>query len=85
MDNYNLKTIDLIKIDIEGMEYEALLGSKKIILNYSPIIYLEINKKITDDFDKINSLLKEFDYSYVNHKKINIEKSKKFDMIWMKN
>ena len=85
MDNYNLKTIDLIKIDIEGMEYEALLGSKKIILNYSPIIYLEINKKITDDFDKINSLLKEFDYSYVNHKKINIEKSKKFDMIWIKN
>lgn len=85
MDNYNLKTIDLIKIDIEGMEYEALLGSKKIILNYSPIIYLEINKKITDDFDKINSLLKEFDYSYVNHKKINMVKSKKFDMIWMKN
>lgn len=85
MENYNLKTIDLIKIDIEGMEYEALLGSKRILLNYSPVIYLEINKKIIDDFDKINSLLEEFDYSYVNHKKINLEKSKKFDLIWIKN
>lgn len=85
MRNYKLKTIDLIKIDIEGMEYEALLGSKKILLNYSPVIYLEINKKIVDDFDKINSLLKEYGYSYVNHKKIDLEKSKKFDLIWIKN
>ena len=31
-------------MDIEGSEYKALLGAKKIIENYKPIFFIEINK-----------------------------------------
>jgi FkbM family methyltransferase len=34
---------DFIKIDIEGMEYQALLGMSKTINNYSPQFYIEIH------------------------------------------
>lgn len=37
-------SIDLLKIDVEGHEIEALNGMKKIIRNYRPIIFSEINE-----------------------------------------
>lgn len=41
LDNFNLKDITLIKIDVENHENEVLLGSKQTILNNKPIIVLE--------------------------------------------
>lgn len=37
----NLERVDIIKIDVEGMEYEVLRGSKSILEKYHPIIYFE--------------------------------------------
>ncbi|HCY77914.1 MAG TPA: hypothetical protein DHV28_18565 [Ignavibacteriales bacterium] len=34
--------IDLIKIDTEGFEPEVLIGAKKIITSYKPVIYIEL-------------------------------------------
>lgn len=31
----------IIKIDVEGMEFEVLEGSREIILNYRPLLVLE--------------------------------------------
>lgn len=39
----NLPKPDLIKIDIEGMEYAALLGTYQVMRNYSPCFYIEIH------------------------------------------
>ena len=58
----NLK---LIKFDIEGNEYKAIIGSKKIIEKYKPLIVLEIyknnssskydpNKKLLNLLNKLN-------------------------------
>ncbi|WP_187774796.1 FkbM family methyltransferase [Pedobacter sp. BS3] len=58
--------IDLLKIDVEGYEYNVLLGARILIQNTKPEIYLEINPKnlkhqshtLTD----LLKLLKEFNY-----------------------
>jgi FkbM family methyltransferase len=44
-------TIDLIKLDIEGGEYEALLGSVKIIERCKPVILFEFGKGGADAFN----------------------------------
>ena len=36
-----LEKIDAIKIDVEGMEYEVLLGAKAVLEKFHPLIYLE--------------------------------------------
>jgi FkbM family methyltransferase len=41
LDNFNLKDVTLIKIDVENHENEVLVGSKQTILNNKPIIVLE--------------------------------------------
>lgn len=49
IDNLNLKP-DLIKLDIEGCEYKALLGAIKTIKKFRPIIYIENPSKVVDYF-----------------------------------
>ena len=41
----NLERVDFIKIDIEGMEPEALLGAKELITKHKPILYVESDRK----------------------------------------
>jgi FkbM family methyltransferase len=74
--------IDLIKIDIEGMELEAL-KSAEITLKRSKdiILFFEINKKIIDDFKLISSFLKELGFVNLNPERNNLIK---FDSIWYK-
>ncbi len=55
-----LTRIDLIKIDVEGAEYEVIRGASKILKKYHPQLIIEIwdNKR----FNKIFDLLKKFNY-----------------------
>lgn len=41
LDSFNIKNVGLIKIDVEGMEYDVLKGSLKTIIlnNYPPILF----------------------------------------------
>ena len=44
LDNFNfIKRVKIIKIDVEGDELSVLLGAKKIINKFNPIIFLEFN------------------------------------------
>jgi len=36
-----LPTVDFIKIDVEGMEYEVLLGAKETLTRFHPTLYFE--------------------------------------------
>lgn len=60
---YNLfeNKISVIKIDVEGMEYNVLLGAKKIIEKHKPAIIVEI---FDENIVKINDLMKS--YNYIN-------------------
>lgn len=41
VDDFNLNRLDLLKLDVEGMELEALLGARKTIERCNPIICAE--------------------------------------------
>ena len=53
IDHINLSSCDFIKIDVEGMEPEVLMGGLKTIYEHKPVIYLEVDR------DENNPLLLE--------------------------
>lgn len=56
--------VGLIKIDVEGHEYEVLKGSEKLIKNNYPIILFELNKNdFVNGKSLVYDLLKEYGYS----------------------
>ena len=62
IDNLNLHRLDFIKIDIEGMEMEALIGAEKSIEKYRPILMVE---RIKSNEDEIRTFLEKYDYQVV--------------------
>jgi FkbM family methyltransferase len=52
------KKIDLIKIDVEGHEYEVLLGASNILTSCKPILIIECQYS----FEKVNDFLKNIGY-----------------------
>ena len=59
LDELALKRLDFMKIDIEGMEVEALLGAEQSIRAFKPQLLIE---KIKSDEREIRSFLEKFDY-----------------------
>ncbi len=55
LDDLALRRCDLIKIDIEGMEYGALLGAREMIARHRPFIYFEQTR--ADNFAETFALL----------------------------
>jgi FkbM family methyltransferase len=70
VESKNIKEISLLKIDVEGMEYEVLCGSKKI-LNKTKYVVFEYSwdtaKAAGTSFDKIKSILKNFKLYEMNY------------------
>jgi FkbM family methyltransferase len=60
LDSFDFPRLDLIKIDVEGMELEALAGSVKCVAKYHPILFVEMVKT---DKNKLRAWLEGFDYS----------------------
>lgn len=61
--NKKIPRICLIKIDVEGHEFEVLEGAEKIIITNKPVIYLEIWKDNKDSLDKLSQWSKKYKYS----------------------
>src|SRR5262249_52962185 len=59
LDALGLNRVDLIKIDIEGMEMEALAGAEDILRRHRPIVIVEFFKS---DKVALQSLLEAFDF-----------------------
>lgn len=49
IDDLNLKRLDFLKLDIEGMELEALVGAEKTLLRCHPFVGVEWIKTNRDD------------------------------------
>lgn len=53
------KSVDFMKIDVEGMEYKVLQGAAKLIEKDKPIIFIE---SFADNFPKVQALLEGMGY-----------------------
>jgi FkbM family methyltransferase len=60
LDTLNFPRLDLIKMDVEGMELDALAGGVKSIGRHHPILLIEMAKT---DKDKLRAWLEGLDYS----------------------
>ncbi len=62
LDSLQLDRIDLIKIDVEGMEIDVLNGAKKSISNFKPLLIIEF---IKSDLNLLSQFLKSMDYNII--------------------
>ena len=56
----NLQRLDLIKIDVEGMDLEVLKGAKNLLNKYHPKIYIECLDK--SSYMNVSNFLSQFGY-----------------------
>lgn len=61
IDHLELSRLDFIKIDIEGMELDALIGAQKSIARFKPQLFIE---KIKSNEADIRKFLEPFDYRF---------------------
>lgn len=78
LERTGVESLDFVKIDVEGMEYEVISGGRGAIENFRPIIYyetLEACRKMKgfDSFERIYQILDSLGYqnfSVLSHGKI---------------
>ena len=63
LDSYDIPRVDLIKIDIEGSEWEAIEGAVKLIDKHRPILIIETFKR-KSNMDNLLRLCDRFNYSH---------------------
>lgn len=56
LDGLNISDVDLLMLDVEGYEYNALLGAKKTLEENSPVIIIEITKDEIEIDSYLNSM-----------------------------
>jgi len=63
LDSFNFNDVDLIKIDVEGHEYQAILGAKSTLLNFKPVLIIEIEQRhINRPIEEVFALLNTIQY-----------------------
>jgi FkbM family methyltransferase len=60
LDSYNFPRVDLIKIDVEGMELDVLAGAGDCVAKNHPMLFIEAVKT---DKDALRAWLERFDYT----------------------
>ena len=63
LDNDITEKVDMIKMDIEGEEYNALVGCKNHIINDKPILLISVYHN-NEDLWKLPKLINEFNSEY---------------------
>jgi FkbM family methyltransferase len=65
IDGLNLPACAFMKIDVEGMEYEALTGAEETIQRFRPLMYVENDRR--EKSARLISLLQSFGYKLYWH------------------
>lgn len=62
LDSYGFNDVDVIKIDVEGFEYDVLLGASKTIEKWHPVVQVEMVEGQPRRFGhSVNDVIKYFD------------------------
>jgi FkbM family methyltransferase len=59
LNNIGLKRVDWIKIDVEGAEYEVLLGLEETLSRFKPTLFVEV---WSQNMSKVKAFLKKHNY-----------------------
>ena len=66
----NISKVDVIKIDVEGFEYRALIGGENLLKEHHPILFIELDdenlKAVGDTASSLVELLEKLDYEVYN-------------------
>ena len=66
LDNFSeIKKLDFLKIDVEGMEKEVLEGAKEMIMTFRPIMYIENDRK--EKSEALLHTVRAFEYDIYAH------------------
>jgi hypothetical protein len=86
MQEFNIPKIDLIKIDVEGHEFEVMQGLEAYLKEFKPTILFELTEEA--HAEKINNLVKDCGYLYFDMDEVNppkriqeIKKSSYFNIL----
>jgi FkbM family methyltransferase len=84
IDKYNVNNIDLLKIDVEGTDFDVLIGGKKCIDMYKPIIVYEFSPILDNEINFKNTklcfeFLKNKNYIQFRLNKNNLTELKSYD------
>jgi FkbM family methyltransferase len=71
IDDLKLVACDFIKIDVQGMELEVLLGAEKTIRKFGPTIYTE-NETRDGHADKLREFLFKLGYTCLQNHMVNL-------------
>lgn len=63
LDSFNIVKCDLIKLDVQGYEWQLIEGGKKTIESNLPIVLLESNPERSDNDKKVLDYFKNLGYS----------------------
>ena len=73
LDNLEIDNFDIMLVDIEGYEYDFLLGAKEKLIKYKPIIIIEIwddNKRKKENMNisqiEVIKYIESLDYTLIN-------------------
>lgn len=61
---YNIPKIHLLKIDVEGMDLDVLMGATKTIKKHFPVIFIEHSDNRKSIIKNIKIFLDEYEYEY---------------------
>lgn len=61
---YNIPKVHLLKIDVEGMDLDVLIGGQNTIKKHLPVIFIEHSDNRKSIIGNIKSFLNNFDYGY---------------------
>jgi FkbM family methyltransferase len=65
LDQFTLPSLRLLKIDVEGMESEVLLGARQTIATHRPILYMENDRR--DNSERLISMTIDLGYDLYWH------------------
>jgi hypothetical protein len=64
VETFKVKKIDLLKIDVEGMDLDVLIGATKTIKKHFPVIFIEHSDNRKSIIEDIKKFLDQFEYGY---------------------